>query len=219
MSIHPLGLFETSAPHSSLPVHCHTSHVGDATALDLYDVVQEHPLAPGQALAVLVLTADLWYGPEGPNFLPSPQVFVARTQDLTPPAFTNDQPVILAPLFTSARVSFQLDEPGTVYYAVAPTDAALSPSAGDVRDGGRGMEASGFMAAGEVTVSNSTEAQVSEVVRLTSLTNFTLWAVAEDRYGNLMLTVAERRFTTLDDQPPQFLELQVRLKVVLLPHP
>lgn len=201
-----------------MPVCCHTNHVCGATALDFSVVVQEQPLAPGQALAVLVLTTDLWYGPEGPNSLPSPRVFVARTQDLTPPSFANGQPVILAPSFTSARVSFLLDEPGTVYYAVAPTDADLSPSAGEVRDGGRGMKAEAFMAVGEVSLSNGMEAETSTVHGLTSLTNFTLWAVAEDRYGNLMLAVAERRFTTLDDQPPQFLELQVCLRTASLSH-
>lgn len=175
----------------------------------LAHAVQGEALAPGQALAVLVLTTDLWYGSEGPNSLPSPRVFVARTQDLTPPTFTDGHPAILASSFTSARVSFQLNEPGIVYYAVAPTAAGIVPSVADVRSAGLSLDTSAFMAAGAVNVTQAMVAEFVTVDGLTSRTDFILLAVAEDRYANMMLSIAEWSFTTLDDQPPQFLELQV----------
>lgn len=162
-------------------------------------------------MAVLVLTTDSWYGPEGPNSLEHPEVFMFRTKDLTPPAFTSGHPVVSATLFTSALVAFQMDEPGTVYYAVARRDGLAAPPVDALRmhQTGTEMPQRVFVTTGELNLTAGLVTEHITVDGLTSLTKFTLWACGEDRYGNVMGEVAGRSFATLDDQSPRFLELQV----------
>lgn len=174
-------------------------------------MVQGSALAPGQALAVLLLTADLWYGSDGPNSPESPRVFMLRTQDNTPPVFTAGHPVVLASFFTFAHIAFEFDEPGTVYFAVSRADASTVPSVADLLAGRQGTAAppDSFVTTGQVNITQKLVSESATVGGLTSLTNYTLWAVAEDRYGNVMVEVSARTFATQDDIPPEFLELQV----------
>jgi hypothetical protein len=143
----------------------------------------------------------------------SPRVFMLRTNDYTPPVFTNSTPTVTNTYYTAARVLFELDEAAVVYYGVqeAFTNSAdrstEPPSPELLRKAGLSMaNHSRIVAAGHFNVSSAYSPMHVTVSGLHSLTNYTLWATAEDKHGNLMKAATQRQIITLDDQAPEFME-------------
>lgn len=183
--------------------------------------VQGYQLRPGTTVAVLIMSSDTWAGVLGPNITPSPRVFMVRTKDDTPPTFVNSTPAIVATYFASGRVSFSVNEPASVFYAVsalnsadapAPTQLQAPPSPKAIRAAAVSAQTlstgSHFIAAGIANVTTSYASENVTISGLTSQTRYALWACAEDSYGNIMSAASQVAvFVTKDESPPEFIQL------------
>ena len=160
-------------------------------------------LAPGSVAAYLIKTVDDWTGPSGPNQLQTPTAFVVRTLDETPPYFMPSYPAVTRIFRAAARVAFELNEGGNVYFVAFPKDAEVKPTAEElfalsVQPRYNIAPAS----KGIVSVSVGEEQIVANVTGLHGLTEYRLWAIAQDNAGNRMAAPAVLDFETLDNQAP-----------------
>jgi hypothetical protein len=167
-------------------------------------------LDPGTLTLLLIKTTDTWQGVAGPNTMAEPAVFALRTLDLQPPEFTLRRPLIQRVYYTSVRADFALSEPGRVAFIVLLSTLDVQPSsvlvfAGSIRPEYQADAA----AAGSVLVPRANTAVTANITGLQGLTDYDLWAVGVDEYGNQMPLPTRLKFSTLDNEPPEVLSLAV----------
>eukprot|EP00899_Mesostigma_viride_P000812 jgi/Mesvir1/10731/Mv13804-RA.2 len=184
-------------------------------------------LLDGRSFAVFFVAVDAVGNVQTP-----PAVVLARTRDITPPAFLSGTPLLASVNTAHANISLELDEPSTVYYAVTVADASvllssaevksaalvavsndgwleplvLTPSGASIIGGGElGVEEGGvvLLGAGWIQVPGGTGGSTQlEISGLPPGTMCALHAVAEDSIGNLQDAVVLLPFNTSEPPPP-----------------
>jgi hypothetical protein len=167
-------------------------------------------LEPGTLTLLLVKTTDTWQGGDGPNTMDEPAAFALRTLDLHPPTFTLRRPLVQRAYNTAIRADFALSEPGEVSFIVLPSDLQVQPSSDAVVAGSiRPEYQADVAAAGALDVLRADAAVVANITGLQGLTDYDLWAIGRDVYGNQMPLPVRLSFSTLDNEPPEVQQLVV----------
>jgi hypothetical protein len=165
--------------------------------------MQTYQLEAGEVVAFLFKTVDQWPGETGPNELDTPAAFLVRTVDHTPPYFLSGSPLVVKTYRTAARVSYELNEAATVYFVVMPQSLHVEPTAEEVFELSIQPRYQARPASvGTAAVSLGYEPSIANVTGLHGLTEYVLWAIAQDTAGNRMAAPTSVEFETLDNQPP-----------------
>ncbi len=140
------------------------------------------------------------------------------TRDETPPVITYLEQDLGRTTATAVGVTYSLDEPGTLYWAIYPDDGSnpfvLEFGDDETSDKWKDVKAKAFVKSGLSATkkgkSNASKAatEISYAIsglnsKTTGTTSYMLYVVAEDKAGNLCAKVEARNVRTLDDIPPK----------------
>mmetsp|Transcript_18574 Transcript_18574/g.60540 ORF Transcript_18574/g.60540 Transcript_18574/m.60540 type:complete len:2545 (+) Transcript_18574:110-7744(+) len=123
--------------------------------------------------------------------------------DSVAPYFVGGYPYTANVLGTSVDVLVQLNEVGTVYYAVVPR-GATAPTSAQVQSQVASYGSVTVAARGTASVATANSDVTLSVTGLTEKTDYDIYVVAADASGNLQATPTKTPETTADDSPPVF---------------